>query len=317
MLNNEIKASSHLAGLAPISEQTVDWNLKTFRNNLSSAIFGGIIALAVTWISAKTPHLQYTVSDPVQFQGEKVQIDIAYASVTNDGSKEAEDIECYVQYYGVKVQEVKVTPENLKPLISISENEFELKLALLNPGETFYISTLASKTGSFYKSPKVLVRAKGVKGEAAGRQTTTTVDPVKGATILIGTLTLAFAVMVFVLWKKGVFISDAKAAMMMLDYEKRRVKSESLHKMINAEIGQKLLIKSFGEIELGNKFSIRELAELLGEKETTISARIRFLWKVEKIFGLRFFLRHPGGIYSHNPEVYWEVQQIIRSNPSI
>ncbi len=52
------------------------------------------------WLNSSAPHLALNIAPPVQFQGEKTKFGIITFSVTNDGSKTEESVECYFKTQG-------------------------------------------------------------------------------------------------------------------------------------------------------------------------------------------------------------------------
>jgi hypothetical protein len=135
-------------------------------------IFGIIAGLMLSWWNAKAPHLAYTVSDPIPFHGDKTQFGILNVTIINDGSKEAEEVDCLLPLKGCKVQEVKASPDNLSPVVSFDQDKASVKVRLLNAGESLQISALANSPDTMPPNLTPQVRGKGVVGERAAKSDT-------------------------------------------------------------------------------------------------------------------------------------------------
>ena len=136
---------------------------------LISAILGMLFA---SWWNAKAPYLAYIVSAPIPFHGDKTQFGILNVTINNYGSKEAEDVECWLPLKGCKVQEVKASPDNLSPVVSFDQDKASVKVRLLNAGESLQISALANSPDTMPPNLTPQVRGKGVVGERAAKSDT-------------------------------------------------------------------------------------------------------------------------------------------------
>ncbi len=137
--------------------------------DLSKTVIGLVVGVLLSlfgfWLTAKSPHLKVTVPETIMYKGEKNQVSILNVTVTNDGSKEAEEVECWLLIPGTKVQEVKAGPDQLAPVVTTKENKVQIAVKTLNPREDFTISALLNTPEKLTEQPKVEVRGKGVIGE--------------------------------------------------------------------------------------------------------------------------------------------------------
>jgi hypothetical protein len=156
-------------------------------------IFASLFGAGVNyWLNTKAPHLTVAVQAPIQFHGEKTTFGIINFSVKNDGSKEAEAIECMFRTGAAKVQEVKVTPEGLNPVIALKDNKITVNIAMLNVGETLFVSTYV--TEALPEKPDVSVRGKGVTGEMDSKPLSMAYAIVIGSAMGIGISLFALSV---------------------------------------------------------------------------------------------------------------------------
>lgn len=130
---------------------------------LLGAILGGAITYGVTWLNSRAPHIRYSVSEVVRFPGEKNRMGTFTISMTNDGSKEAENVTCLVDLADSSFIEVEAGPKSVSPTKATSDHECKVEVAMLNPGETATVNVLADNPDKI--KPEVSVRATGVNGE--------------------------------------------------------------------------------------------------------------------------------------------------------
>jgi hypothetical protein len=121
--------------------------------------------LFVGWWQDKEPHLRYSVSDPIQFPGEKFKVGIVNVVITNDGTKKAEKLEVTLALNGTKIQEVKTSPEHLKTDHTKTDEKCLVTLPLLNHTETLQVSALYYNADLLKGAPVVSVRADDVVGD--------------------------------------------------------------------------------------------------------------------------------------------------------
>ena len=126
---------------------------------------GAMLCLFAFWVNWRSPHLKVTIPDTIVFKGEKNQLGIVNVTVSNDGSKEAEEVECWVNLAGSKIQEVKASPEHLNAVVTSKDDKVKVDVHLLNPKEDLLISALISNPEKLPEKAKIEVRAKGVIGE--------------------------------------------------------------------------------------------------------------------------------------------------------
>ena len=119
------------------------------------------------WLNSKSPHLKVATSDTITYQGDSYKIGIINTSITNDGSKEAEDVSCWIPLPGCKVLDAKASPDNLNAVKSTKGDSTIFAVANLNPGETLQISIITDNPGNLPHQADVAVRSKTVKGEKA------------------------------------------------------------------------------------------------------------------------------------------------------
>lgn len=119
------------------------------------------------WMQSKKPHLLYSFGEVIQFTGEKDEFGLILVTVTNDGAKEAEDVQCVVELNDCIIQDVKASPRNLNPktVIQRAGNEAHITIDSLNQSEQLSLMIKATKPNQLEKSLNVTVRGKGINGE--------------------------------------------------------------------------------------------------------------------------------------------------------
>ena len=146
--------------------ETVFWGLTKadFVKGIGFSLIVGLIGIGVGyWLNSKAPHLTIAIAAPVQFQGDKNKFGILTFSVTNDGSKEAEDVRCDFKTQGAKNPDIKATPDNLSPALTVKDDNVTIKVASMNPGER--LDVVAYVPDVIPEKPDVKVRGKNVVGE--------------------------------------------------------------------------------------------------------------------------------------------------------
>jgi len=129
------------------------------------AILSGVVLTVFGfWLTSKSPYLRKTVGETITFQGDKNKFGLLTCSVVNDGSKEAEGVECWLALTDSKIQEVRVTPFNLKanPNISKDKDSVSISIGTLNPGESFQVLTMTTDPDKLPSKVDFIVRGKGV-----------------------------------------------------------------------------------------------------------------------------------------------------------
>jgi len=128
-------------------------------------LIGILLLLFGAWFNWKSPHLKVTIPDTFVFKGEKSQLGIVNVTVSNDGSKEAEEVECWLNLSGSKIQEVKASPEHLNAVVNSKDDKIKVDVHLLNPKEELTIAAVITNPDKLPEQAKVEVRGKGVSGE--------------------------------------------------------------------------------------------------------------------------------------------------------
>ncbi|HUQ71416.1 MAG TPA: hypothetical protein VM165_17945 [Planctomycetaceae bacterium] len=131
------------------------------------AFFTACVSVLLWWVNSSSPHLIYTFTEFVPFQGDKSKFGIITMHVGNDGSKVAEDVKCRVQLKDLKVQEIYVEPGGVPYEGSHEGKTINLDIPDLNPMESVILTIKCDAPpivlGDFVGA--VTVRAKGVNGE--------------------------------------------------------------------------------------------------------------------------------------------------------
>jgi hypothetical protein len=152
------KASGDVLGM-PKSE----W-VKFFIVTVGGGILvGAVLASLGWWLASSKPHLTVRVRDTARFQGDKFNTGFATVSVTNDGSKEAEAVECQFALNGV--QEAKVTPAHLNAVTTVKDGRVTVTVPMLNEQETLEIAAYTNNASGVEDRVTASVRGKGVVGE--------------------------------------------------------------------------------------------------------------------------------------------------------
>lgn len=130
---------------------------------VAACVLGIAGTLIVNWWTSKEAHLAIRLDDTVRFKGDKSQIGINTFSVTNEGSKEADGVECSFEMEGA--QEVQAYPPSLHAVVKVTGTKIEIVVPTLNRGERLQVSTLGSNASTMPDKLDVTVRGKGVVGE--------------------------------------------------------------------------------------------------------------------------------------------------------
>jgi len=130
-----------------------------------SPIFG-VLGVALGYYlnqsSIKEPHLTVSIREPVEFSGKERTIAIHGFQIKNDGTKEAEDIDCELWQAGKEPQEIKLKPDNIKLTKEVKGNgTVAIHIPRLNPNEALTCSFLSE----YSSKATVNVSAKGILGE--------------------------------------------------------------------------------------------------------------------------------------------------------
>jgi hypothetical protein len=158
--------------------------VKIVAGALVGLLFGIVSMLIANWWTSKAPYLRYTPADTVIFQGDKNRFGLVNCVVANDGSKEAEDVELFVDLADSPIDEVKVTPDSFQPDVKYENepvvdpkkpiasppkkgNRLRVTVKSLNPEESFQVLAMVKNPEKFPVRPAFTVRGKGVRGQMA------------------------------------------------------------------------------------------------------------------------------------------------------
>ena len=258
----------------------------------SMGVMLGILGtLFVGWWTAKEPHLRYSVSEPIQFPGEKLKVGIVNVFVTNDGSKEAKSLEVSLGLKGTKIQEVKTSPEIMKPIITITGDKCFLTLPILNQGETLQVSTFAYDADKLDGKPNASVRAGGAVGD---NQTNNTSRGWWDGFSTGVQMVLVFVSVVFTAFTYSLARIERRrrrAKKSIDDETDRRLRKQyteaALGYILRTDAGRKLIPAAIDKFSPGRKFSPTELAEATGIPIANLSDYLPQLEHPYKSLGVR------------------------------
>jgi hypothetical protein len=136
---------------------------------LLTALVTGVVTVGTGMLlfklQTRAPKLTYSTSETVPFSGGTAFVGIYNVDITNEGSKEVEDVVCVV-----RVPMATIKQHNLSVSAAISKEEgvgvgeYTVKLSGLNPSEAASISVLAESGTELPRRAEVTLRAKGVTG---------------------------------------------------------------------------------------------------------------------------------------------------------
>jgi hypothetical protein len=138
--------------------------------------------------------------------------------ITNDGSKEAEDVDCSLLLKGSKIQEVKASPDNLNPAVSFDQDKASVKIKLLNVGEFLFVSALVNNPDSLPSDLSPQVRGKGVVGEKAARRMSLA-DIAVDIDIVFCVISVPFLITAYFIIRKTLERNDARMERSKKDFE--------------------------------------------------------------------------------------------------
>ena len=132
-----------------------------------AAALGLVVSLLAAffgyWLQSREPHLTVLVPEVARFESEKNRFAISTFYVTNDGNKEAENVECILTVPAGKINDMRAWGDEVSPKISYSEGKAVVSIGLLNPGEGLAVN--AWITGPVPNVVAWSARGKGVVGE--------------------------------------------------------------------------------------------------------------------------------------------------------
>jgi len=140
---------------------------------LFTALLSFIVGILLFHYTSKSPDLVYEVSSPAYFTKQATQISIYSARVENVGSKEADDVQVYLELpSSSNIQDLKVEPSltNIAHTVvqTNTSNTREIRVPSLNQGESFRFLLLVDKGEA--AQLKIEVRGKGVTGHLERRE---------------------------------------------------------------------------------------------------------------------------------------------------
>ena len=154
---------------------------KVVAGAIAAVVAGMIGSLFTYWLTTSSPHLSVAVSPAYQLPEDKTdkRFGITVFSVTNNGSKEAENVECTFTTPTTKHPFILGTAENLRkaprdspcimvigehlhPITTIKTNKVTINVASMNPGESFGVGIFGFDVPP--ERPVVKVRGKNVVG---------------------------------------------------------------------------------------------------------------------------------------------------------
>jgi hypothetical protein len=129
------------------------------------AILGPFVGGGITyWWTNHAADIRYSVSDPVDFHGEKNNFGVVLFTVSNRGNKEAKDVTIFSSLRGVDIQEVTLNQPQLNAVNETKGDELSVRIPMLNPSEMLQISVLVRNPPKAIASTSVHVRGEGVTG---------------------------------------------------------------------------------------------------------------------------------------------------------
>ncbi|MDL1976279.1 MAG: hypothetical protein LWX55_16210, partial [Deltaproteobacteria bacterium] len=159
---------------------------------LVTALLSLIVGIALYHYTSKSPDLVYEVFPPAHFTKQATQISIYNARVENEGSREAEDVQVYLELpSSCNIQDVKVDPSLKSISYTVSQasakNTREVRFPRLNQGENSRFSVLVDKGEA--AELKMEVRAKGVIGHTERKERSNLIIPIVSlAVALVGVI---------------------------------------------------------------------------------------------------------------------------------
>jgi hypothetical protein len=229
---------------------------------LLGAAIAAAFALVIGWWNAKVPHLTFTVSDTIPFRGDKNQFGIINATVINDGSHEADDVECSFLLKDCNIREVKASPDYLNPSCSVVQDKAFVKVRLLNAGESIQISALTDNPDKLPARPVVVVRGKGVVGETVAKTNTIAdiVVSIIGIIVMVGFL-IAFTA------SRLLYFRRTRQSLEIID--EHRVDKETLEHL--ALERQVLALKTITEVLGELKIALTAPSKPQGQRDSSLN----------------------------------------------
>ncbi|HKQ06186.1 MAG TPA: tetratricopeptide repeat protein [Blastocatellia bacterium] len=136
---------------------------------LITALLTGVVTIVTGLITLRLqerePRLVYSTADTLPFAGQNQVIGIYQLSISNEGKKEVEDVDCHVRVPDAAIGQKSISAS---PSINISDSvngdTLKLHVAGLNPSETIQLSILATAQIYLPPRPEISLRGKGIPG---------------------------------------------------------------------------------------------------------------------------------------------------------
>jgi hypothetical protein len=135
---------------------------------LVSLVVGVGSGLLINYFTEKRAKLTYDITTQEVFSGQLNNIGIFAMRIANDGKREIEQILCQLVFPEGKITERRIVgiPESARSVKEV-DNEVEVNVPFLNPGEQFSIQILLSGVIKPLVRPTIEVRGKGILGKQA------------------------------------------------------------------------------------------------------------------------------------------------------
>lgn len=140
---------------------------------INGIVTGGVTlgtGAALFWIQNKEPKLTYNYVKSISFEDNNDRVFIQQFEVVNSGDRAAEDVYLSVTFPHSVIEKSIVDVDGaIKNTQKVDESSIVMTAENLNPTERFSVSALVKgKTGQS-EDPVVSLRAKGIKGEKVGK----------------------------------------------------------------------------------------------------------------------------------------------------
>ena len=152
----------------PVGRAVLGLGLGGWTMMIGSCLVTAICAYFVGLLNTKAPYLRQSPPTVVAYGSTTNRIGIYAFTVTNDGSKEAEDIVCSFNCPDCHIKEIAATPQTVSPVFESKGDSYAtVKVALLNPKEFVSVWVLVDRPEKLLEKCEVSVRGRGVVGEVA------------------------------------------------------------------------------------------------------------------------------------------------------
>lgn len=152
-------------GVEGASKPRMSW-LTIFVSGLVTLVVSVAAGTVIYGLQSREPHLVYSTSDTLPFNGENRVVAVYQVSLTNDGKRSVDEVVCVIRIPGAAIEQKRVIADpSLSYTDSTLNDTLKLQISSLNPSETVHVSVLASAPSFIPTHPEVSLRAKGVLGE--------------------------------------------------------------------------------------------------------------------------------------------------------